>query len=137
MLGKQLDEMQAGKQEMVVKYEEQLQHVKDEVRSAFILAIVVVVHITVTHIVFVSNAVWRDSKKHFFFISTVNSNSFQQLYKLKRSYEKLQRKHLKEAREGALSREEDRTEMSLLNSKMEVQRLAKYKVDFIVCIRII
>ncbi len=29
--GKQLDEMQAGKQELVVKYEEQLQHVKDEV----------------------------------------------------------------------------------------------------------
>ncbi|KAK7155283.1 hypothetical protein R3I93_010047 [Phoxinus phoxinus] len=30
VLGKQLDEMQAGKQELVVKYEEQLQHVKDE-----------------------------------------------------------------------------------------------------------
>ncbi|XP_077054966.1 centrosomal protein of 63 kDa isoform X1 [Siphateles boraxobius] len=75
VLRKQLDEMQAGKQELVVKYEEQLQHVKDE------------------------------------------------LSKLKRSYEKLQRKHLKEAREGALSREEDRTEMSLLNSKMEEFRL--------------
>ncbi|XP_056102287.1 centrosomal protein of 63 kDa isoform X4 [Rhinichthys klamathensis goyatoka] len=75
VLGKQLDEMQAGKQELVVKYEEQLQHVKDE------------------------------------------------LSKLKRSYEKLQHKHLKEAREGALSREEDRTEMSLLNSKMEEFRL--------------
>ncbi|XDV35852.1 hypothetical protein PO909_005722 [Leuciscus waleckii] len=75
VLRKQLDEMQAGKQELVVKYEEQLQHVKDE------------------------------------------------LSKLKRSYEKLQRKHLKEAREGALSREEDRAEMSLLNSKMEEFRL--------------
>ncbi|XP_016089617.1 centrosomal protein of 63 kDa-like isoform X1 [Sinocyclocheilus grahami] len=30
VLGKQLDETQAGKQELVVKYEEQLQHVKDE-----------------------------------------------------------------------------------------------------------
>lgn len=52
VLRKQLDEMQAGKQELVVKYEEQLQHVKDEVRSAFILAMVVVVHIIVTHTVF-------------------------------------------------------------------------------------
>lgn len=79
-----------------------------------------------------------DSTKHFsFFINIVNNNSFQQLSKLKRSYEKLQRKHLKEAREGAQSREEDRAEMSLLNSKMEVQRLAKYKLDFIVYIRII
>uniref|UniRef100_A0A8C1EY79 Centrosomal protein 63 n=1 Tax=Cyprinus carpio carpio TaxID=630221 RepID=A0A8C1EY79_CYPCA len=60
VLGKQLDEMQAGKQELVVKYEEQLQHVKDEVRL-----------------------------------------------------------HLKEAREGALSTEEDRTELSCLNSKLE------------------
>ncbi|KAG1940864.1 centrosomal protein of 63 kDa [Pimephales promelas] len=75
VLGKQLDEMQAGKQELVVKYEEHLQHVKDE------------------------------------------------LSKLKRSYEKLQRKHLKETRDGALSREEDRTEMSLLNRKMEEFRL--------------
>ncbi|XP_073708153.1 centrosomal protein of 63 kDa isoform X2 [Garra rufa] len=71
VLGKQLDEMQAGKQELVVKYEEQLQHVKDE------------------------------------------------LFKLKHSYEKLQRKHLKEAREGALSKEEDRTELSCLKSKLE------------------
>ncbi|XP_051568580.1 centrosomal protein of 63 kDa-like isoform X2 [Myxocyprinus asiaticus] len=71
VLGKQLDEMQAVKQELVVKYEEQLHHVKDE------------------------------------------------LSKLKRSYEKLQRKHLKEAREGALSREEDRSELSRLNSKLE------------------
>uniref|UniRef100_A0A8C2B8S2 Centrosomal protein 63 n=1 Tax=Cyprinus carpio TaxID=7962 RepID=A0A8C2B8S2_CYPCA len=71
VLGKQLDEMQAGKQELVVKYEEQLQHVKDE------------------------------------------------LSKLKHSYEKLQCKHLKEAREGALSTEEDRTELSCLNSKLE------------------
>ncbi|XP_016380330.1 centrosomal protein of 63 kDa isoform X3 [Sinocyclocheilus rhinocerous] len=71
VLGKQLDEMQAGKQELVVKYEEQLQHVKDE------------------------------------------------LSKLKHSYEKLQRKHLKEAREGDLSREEDRTELSCLKSKLE------------------
>lgn len=63
----------------------------------------------------------------YFFINIVNNNSFQQLSKLKRSYEKLQRKHLKEAREGALSREEDRAEMSLLNSKMEVQRLANIK----------
>jgi len=55
VLGKQLDEMQAGKQELVVKYEEHLQHVKDEVRSAFILAKVVVVHIIVTHTVFYSN----------------------------------------------------------------------------------
>lgn len=36
MLGKQLEEMQAGKQELVVKYEEQLLHVKEEVRSAFL-----------------------------------------------------------------------------------------------------
>lgn len=71
VLGKQLDEMQAGKQELVIKYEEQLQHVKDE------------------------------------------------LSKLKHSYEKLQRKNLKEAREGALSREEDRTELSCLKSKLE------------------
>ncbi|XP_016135044.1 centrosomal protein of 63 kDa isoform X1 [Sinocyclocheilus grahami] len=71
VLGKQLEEMQAGKQELVMKYEEQLHHVKDE------------------------------------------------LSKLKHSYEKLQRKHLKEAREGALSREEDRTELSCLKSKLE------------------
>lgn len=68
VLRKQLDEMQAGKQELVVKYEEQLQHVKDEVRSAFILAMVVVVHIIVTHTVFFSNT-RSDSTKHFFFLS--------------------------------------------------------------------
>lgn len=80
-LGKQLDEIQAGKQELVVKYEEQLQHVKDE------------------------------------------------LSKLKRSYEKLQRKHLKEAREGAVSREGDRSELSRLNSKLEEfhQRSAEWE----------
>lgn len=89
-----------------------------------------------THSIFLKHAVWF-YKTFLFFINIVNNNSFQQLSKLKRSYEKLQRKHLKEAREGALSREEDRAEMSLLNSKMEVQRLAKYKVDFIVYIRII
>lgn len=47
MLGKQLDEMQAGKQELVVKYEEQLQYVKDEVRSAFVL--VAVLYILLLH----------------------------------------------------------------------------------------
>ncbi|MCJ8729673.1 hypothetical protein PDJAM_G00109240 [Pangasius djambal] len=71
VLGKQLDEMQAGKQELVTKYEGQLQHVKEE------------------------------------------------LSKLKRSYEKLQRKQLKEAREGARSREEDKSEVLHLNSKLE------------------
>lgn len=71
VLEKRVNEMQAGKQELVVKYEEQLQHVKDE------------------------------------------------LSKLKRNYEKLQCKHLKEARKSALSREEDRSELSHLNSKLE------------------
>lgn len=33
VLGKQLDEMQAGKQELVTKYEGQLQHVKEEVSN--------------------------------------------------------------------------------------------------------
>ncbi|XP_028817238.1 centrosomal protein of 63 kDa isoform X2 [Denticeps clupeoides] len=42
-----------------------------------------------------------------------------ELAKLKRSYEKLQRKHLKDAREGARSREEDRSEVFRLNSKLE------------------
>ncbi len=51
--------------------------------------------------------------------------------KLKHSYEKLQRKNLKEAREGALSRDEDRTELSCLKSKLEVQRLAQNKAGFI------
>lgn len=55
MLGKQLDEIQAGKQELVAKYEEQLQHVKDEVRSAFILAIAFVLHKIVTYTIFISN----------------------------------------------------------------------------------
>ncbi|XP_073808852.1 centrosomal protein of 63 kDa isoform X15 [Danio rerio] len=81
VLGKQLEELHAGKQELVVKYEEQLLHVKEE------------------------------------------------LSKLKRSYEKLQRKHLKESRDGALSREEDRTELSRLNSKIEEfrQRSAEWE----------
>lgn len=58
VLEKRLDEVRAGKQELAVRYEEQLQHVKDE------------------------------------------------LFKLKRDYEKLQCKHLKEARESAPSGEE-------------------------------
>lgn len=33
VLGKQLDEMQAGKQELVTRYEGQLQHVKEEVSN--------------------------------------------------------------------------------------------------------
>lgn len=33
VLGRQLDEMQAGKQELVTKYEGQLQHVKEEVSN--------------------------------------------------------------------------------------------------------
>uniref|UniRef100_A0AAY4ERC4 CEP63/Deup1 N-terminal domain-containing protein n=1 Tax=Denticeps clupeoides TaxID=299321 RepID=A0AAY4ERC4_9TELE len=73
VLGKQVDEMRAGKQEQVTKYEEQL-----------------------------------------------HLHSCSQLAKLKRSYEKLQRKHLKDAREGARSREEDRSEVFRLNSKLEV-----------------
>ncbi|XP_053492842.1 centrosomal protein of 63 kDa isoform X2 [Ictalurus furcatus] len=81
VLGKQLDEMQAGKQELVTKYEGQLQHVKEE------------------------------------------------LSKLKRSYEKLQRKQLKEVREGARSREEDKSEVLHLNSKLEEfrQRSAEWE----------
>ncbi|XP_036426275.1 centrosomal protein of 63 kDa isoform X2 [Colossoma macropomum] len=81
LLAKQLEEMQAGKQELVMKYEGQLQHVKDE------------------------------------------------LSKLKRSYEKLQRKQLKEAREGARSREDDKSEVSRLNSKLEEfrQRSAEWE----------
>lgn len=81
VLGNKLEELHAGKQELVVKYEEQLLHVKEE------------------------------------------------LSKLKRSYEKLQRKHLKESRDGALSREEDRTELSRLNSKIEEfrQRSAEWE----------
>uniref|UniRef100_A0A8B9KKG0 Centrosomal protein 63 n=1 Tax=Astyanax mexicanus TaxID=7994 RepID=A0A8B9KKG0_ASTMX len=68
---KQLEEMQAGKKDLVIKYEGQLKHVKEE------------------------------------------------LSKLQRSYEKLQRKQLKEAREGARSREEDKSEATRLNSKLE------------------
>nr|XP_046197915.1 centrosomal protein of 63 kDa-like [Oncorhynchus gorbuscha] len=71
LLRKQLNEVQTGKQELVIKYEEQLQRVKDE------------------------------------------------LSKLKRSYQKLQSKQLKESREGAKSREEDRTEVTRLNGKIE------------------
>ncbi|XP_022531194.2 centrosomal protein of 63 kDa isoform X1 [Astyanax mexicanus] len=71
VLAKQLEEMQAGKKDLVIKYEGQLKHVKEE------------------------------------------------LSKLQRSYEKLQRKQLKEAREGARSREEDKSEATRLNSKLE------------------
>ncbi|XP_023998500.2 centrosomal protein of 63 kDa, partial [Salvelinus sp. IW2-2015] len=73
LLRKQLNEVQTGKQELVIKYEEQLQRVKDE------------------------------------------------LSKLKHSYQKLQSKQLKESREGAKSREEDRTEVTRLNGKIEVR----------------
>ncbi|TVK90612.1 Centrosomal protein of 63 kDa [Bagarius yarrelli] len=81
VLAKQLDEMRAGKQELVAKYEGQLQHVKEE------------------------------------------------LSKLKRSYEKLQRKQLKESREGARSREEDKSEVLHLNGKLEEfrQRSAEWE----------
>uniref|UniRef100_A0A4W5J7X2 Centrosomal protein 63 n=1 Tax=Hucho hucho TaxID=62062 RepID=A0A4W5J7X2_9TELE len=81
LLRKQLDEVQTGKQELVIKYEEQLQHVKDE------------------------------------------------LSKLKHSYQKLQSKQLKESREGAKSREEDRTEVTRLNGKIEEfrQRSAEWE----------
>ncbi|KAK6320703.1 hypothetical protein J4Q44_G00098100 [Coregonus suidteri] len=81
LLRKQLDEVQTGKQELVIKYEEQLQRVKDE------------------------------------------------LSKLKRSYQKLQSKQLKESREGAKSREEDRTEVTRLNGKIEEfrQRSAEWE----------
>ncbi|XP_071018532.1 centrosomal protein of 63 kDa isoform X2 [Oncorhynchus clarkii lewisi] len=81
LLRKQLNEVQTGKQELVVKYEEQLQRVKDE------------------------------------------------LSKLKHSYQKLQSKQLKESREGAKSREEDRTEVTRLNGKIEEfrQRSAEWE----------
>ncbi|XP_052331585.1 centrosomal protein of 63 kDa isoform X1 [Oncorhynchus keta] len=81
LLRKQLNEVQTGKQELVIKYEEQLQRVKDE------------------------------------------------LSKLKRSYQKLQSKQLKESREGAKSREEDRTEVTRLNGKIEEfrQRSAEWE----------
>ncbi|XP_062853302.1 centrosomal protein of 63 kDa [Trichomycterus rosablanca] len=80
-LGEQLEEMQAGKQELVTKYEGQLELMKDE------------------------------------------------LTKLKRSYEKLQRKQLKEVRDGARSREEDRSDISRLNGKLEEfrQRSAEWE----------
>ncbi|KAM6963107.1 centrosomal protein of 63 kDa [Aplochiton taeniatus] len=71
LLRQQLGEVQTGRQELITKYEEQLQHVREE------------------------------------------------LTKLKRSYHKLQAKQLKEAREGAKSREEDRSEMSRLNGKIQ------------------
>ncbi|XP_038856645.1 centrosomal protein of 63 kDa [Salvelinus namaycush] len=81
LLRKQLNEVQTGKQELVIKYEEQLQRVKDE------------------------------------------------LSKLKHSYQKLQSKQLKESREGAKSREEDRTEVTRLNGKIEEfrQRSAEWE----------
>ncbi|KAL1023379.1 hypothetical protein UPYG_G00040110 [Umbra pygmaea] len=81
VLRKQLQEVQTGKQQLITKYEEQLQHVKDE------------------------------------------------LSKLKRSYQKLQNKHLKEARHEAQSREEDRMEVTLLNDKIEEfrQRSAQWE----------
>ncbi|XP_053355447.1 centrosomal protein of 63 kDa isoform X1 [Clarias gariepinus] len=81
VLGKQLDEMQTGKQELVTKYEGQLQHVREE------------------------------------------------LSKLKRSYEKLQRKQLKEAREGSRSREEDKSEVLHLNNKLEEFRQCSVEWD--------
>lgn len=43
-----------------------------------------------------------------------------QLAKLKRSYEKLQRKHQKENREVAKTRGDDKNEVSRLNGKIEV-----------------
>ncbi|XP_020332008.2 centrosomal protein of 63 kDa isoform X2 [Oncorhynchus kisutch] len=81
LLRKQLNEVQTGKQELVIKYEQQLQRVKDE------------------------------------------------LSKLKHSYQKLQSKQLKESREGAKSREEDRTEVTRLNGKIEEfrQRSAEWE----------
>lgn len=39
VLGKQLDEMQAGKQELVAKYEGQLQQVKEEVSNFMITSL--------------------------------------------------------------------------------------------------
>ncbi|KAG5851150.1 hypothetical protein ANANG_G00089950 [Anguilla anguilla] len=75
ILRQQLEETQSGRKEATAKYEEQLQHVRDE------------------------------------------------LTRLKRSYEKLQRKQLREVREGAKSREEDRTELTRLTSKIEEFRL--------------
>ncbi|XP_035380655.1 centrosomal protein of 63 kDa isoform X5 [Electrophorus electricus] len=81
VLGKQLEDMQAAKQELAGKYERQLQHVKEE------------------------------------------------LSKLKHSYEKLQRKNLKEAREGARSQVEEKGEVLLLSRKLEEfrQRSAEWE----------
>ncbi|XP_010901245.2 centrosomal protein of 63 kDa [Esox lucius] len=80
VLRKQLEKAQAVKQELVTKYEDQLQHVRDE------------------------------------------------LSRLKRSYQKLQSKHLK-SREGPKSREENRMEVTLLNEKIEEfrQRSAQWE----------
>ncbi|XP_041119789.1 centrosomal protein of 63 kDa isoform X3 [Polyodon spathula] len=47
----------------------------------------------------------------------------EELARLKRSYEKLQRRQLKEEREGARSREEDQSEVSRLNRKLEEFRV--------------
>lgn len=47
----------------------------------------------------------------------------EELARLKRSYEKLQHRQLKEAREGARSREEDQSEVSRLNRKLEEFRV--------------
>ncbi|KAK1796774.1 hypothetical protein P4O66_009789 [Electrophorus voltai] len=81
VLGKQLEDMQAAKQELAGKYERQLQHVKEE------------------------------------------------LSKLKHSYEKLQRKNLKEAREGARSQVEEKGEVLFLSRKLEEfrQRSAEWE----------
>ncbi|KAJ7993395.1 hypothetical protein DPEC_G00271970 [Dallia pectoralis] len=80
LLQKQLEKAQTVKQELVTKYEDQLQHLKDE------------------------------------------------LSKLKRSYHKLQGKHLK-SREASKSHEEDRMEVTLLNEKIEEfrQRSAQWE----------
>ncbi|XP_078141676.1 centrosomal protein of 63 kDa [Centroberyx gerrardi] len=70
-LRKQLEDVQTGRQEVVTKYEEQLQNVRDE------------------------------------------------LAKLKRSYQKLQRKQLREVSGGANDKERDRSEVTRLNDKIE------------------
>ncbi|XP_071373704.1 centrosomal protein of 63 kDa [Centroberyx affinis] len=70
-LRKQLEDIQTGRQEVVTKYEEQLQNVRDE------------------------------------------------LAKLKRSYQKLQRKQLKEVSGGANDKERDRSEVTHINDKIE------------------
>ncbi|KAM4629738.1 centrosomal protein of 63 kDa [Polymixia lowei] len=73
LLHKQLEDVQTCRQELVTKYEEQLQNVRDE------------------------------------------------LAKLKRSYQRLQRKQLKEASEGAKSKEGDHSEVTNLNDKRPVE----------------